>query len=92
MRPLLEGLGEEGVGDTEDDGRRRLAAGQLRQLLEVGVVDGEEGPVVAAVPQRPHQAGGTRGTVEVTEGSGVTHPPYRTPRHISDCKVSAVQG
>ena len=68
VRPLLEGLGEERVGDAEDDGRRRLAAGQLRQLLEVGVVDGEEGPVVAAVPQRPHQAGGTRGTVEVTEG------------------------
>ena len=62
MRPLLERLGEEGVGDAQDDGRRSLTARQLRQVLEVRVVDGEEGPVVAAVAKRPYQAETRPGT------------------------------
>ena len=47
MRPVVQGLAEEGVGDPQD----HVGGGRGARcvLAELGVVDGEEGPEVAAV-------------------------------------------
>ena len=88
VRPLLQRLGEERVCDAEDDGRRRLAAAQLRQLLEVGVVDGEKGPVVAAVAQRPHQTvTGQAGHRHTQSGTASQLQTRRTVRRLFQLRV-----
>ena len=72
---MLQRLGEERVGDAQNDGRRRLAAAQLGQLFEVGVVNSEERPVIATIAQRPDQAARRRNAA-VT----ITSPIRQTAR------------
>ena len=75
---MLERLGEEWIRHAEDDGRRGLAPGtELRHLLKVGVVYGEERTVVAAVAQRPDQAVKRRAEIVTKDICDIRHE-----RHI----------
>lgn len=52
--PVLEGLGEERVGDAQDDIGGRWGSGGV--LLELRVMDGEEWPVVSTELKGSYQA------------------------------------
>jgi hypothetical protein len=56
VRPVLQSLAEKRVGHPEQDVGKRVGVAR-RDVLEVGVVNGVEGPVVGAVRQRVNDRG-----------------------------------
>jgi hypothetical protein len=56
VRPVLQSLAEKRVGHAEQDVGKRVGVAR-RDVLEVGVVNGVEGPVVGAVRQRINDRG-----------------------------------